>query len=77
MAASMGSRMRALREARGWSLAEAAIRISVGKLRVTRGAVSHYEHDRRVPGPKRMRRIAAVYGTTVGHLYGEDRRRAS
>lgn len=59
----IGQRMRKLRTARGWSLEEAAKRISI-----PRGTYAGYEYDQRGIPNNLLPKIADVYGVTVDYL---------
>lgn len=62
-----GSRIRLLREAKGWSQETLA-----SKVYVTQVAVSHWEQDARCPSRRSQLLLAEVLGTTRMFLFGEQ-----
>lgn len=61
------NRFKKLRLLASMSMAEAAQRIGV-----SRGNISHWEHDRTLPHSFRLRKIADVYGCTIADLLGDN-----
>lgn len=61
-----GERLKALREARGWTQDEVAKR-----LHVTRGAVGHWERGKNEPSYDMLIRLARLYNTSTAYLIGE------
>lgn len=64
--ATMGKRLLTCRRARRWSQSKLASRLGVSK-----ALVGHWENDRRMPGARRLKRLARLLQTTVGEIYGE------
>lgn len=67
MTQTIGDRLRALREAKGWKqedLAEAA--------QMNRVTIAKYEAGRIEPKSKSLARLASALGVSVGLLIGED-----
>jgi transcriptional regulator with XRE-family HTH domain len=64
---SFGTRLRRIREQKGWSQTELAEKSSL-----TPAAVSQIEADDRQPSFKTLSSIASALGITVGYLLGEQ-----
>lgn len=67
MAATLGERLRNLREAAGWTQIELAARLGVAN-----STVSQYEGDRRVPDADTLLRFAHLYKVSLDYLLGNE-----
>ncbi len=67
MAATLGERLRALRESAGWTQIELATRLGVGN-----STVSQYEGGHRVPDADTLVRLAQLFKVTLDHLLGNE-----
>lgn len=63
----IGQQFKRLRQARGWTLAEAADRLGYAG----EGAIANIETGRRLPPLERLADVAAGFGLTVRGLVGE------
>lgn len=61
-----GERLKALREARGWTQEEVARRLNV-----SRAAVGHWERGKNEPSYDTLIRLARLYNTSTAYLIGE------
>ncbi len=66
MPSSLGERLNELRTQEGWTLADLARRLKVG-----RAQVWNYEQNTRFPRHDVLLRISKLLKTPVGDLYGE------
>ncbi|MFC4776147.1 helix-turn-helix domain-containing protein [Paenibacillus sp. GCM10023252] len=62
---SIGSRIAALRDERGWTQEQTA-----GELGISRAALSHYEKNRREPDTETLSKFADLFKVSIDYLVG-------